>query len=63
MVCTTLSPKASEPVTSSGDVAMMRRDFGLSLGNRRTRKAMFLDEMNLVVPWSKLPSLISPHAP
>ena len=30
---------------------------------RRTRKAVFLDEMNLVVPWSKLLSLIAPHAP
>ena len=29
----------------------------------RTRKREFLDEMNLVVPWAALVSLISPHAP
>ena len=63
MVFKALSPIASEAVTSSGNVAMKPQDFGLNLGNRRTRKAMFLDGMNLVVPWSKLLSLISPHAP
>jgi IS5 family transposase len=30
---------------------------------RRTRKAVSLDEMNLVVPWTELLSLIAPHAP
>ena len=29
----------------------------------RTRKREFLDEMNLVVPWTELVSLIAPHAP
>lgn len=29
----------------------------------RTRKREFLDEMNLVVPWAELVSLIAPHAP
>ena len=30
---------------------------------KRTRKRDFLDEMNLVVPWTELVSLIRPHAP
>jgi hypothetical protein len=30
---------------------------------KRTRKREFLQEMNLVVPWSELVSLIAPHAP
>ena len=29
----------------------------------RTRKREFMDEMNLVVPWAELVSLIAPHAP
>ena len=42
---------------------MKQRDLGLNLSTRRTRKAIFLDEMNQVVPWPQLLSLISPHAP
>ena len=42
---------------------MTQRDLGLNLSTRRTRKAVFLDEMNLVVPWAELLSLIVPHAP
>jgi len=30
---------------------------------KSTRKREFLDEMNLVVPWSELLALIAPHAP
>ena len=30
---------------------------------KRTRKREFLDEMNLVVPWSELVALVTPHAP
>jgi hypothetical protein len=30
---------------------------------KRTRKREFLDEMNLVIPWTELLALISPHAP
>ena len=30
---------------------------------KRTRKREFLDEVNLVVPWAELVSLIAPHAP
>lgn len=30
---------------------------------KRTRKRIFLDEMNLVVPWTELVGLIQPHAP
>jgi IS5 family transposase len=42
---------------------MTQQDLGLNLSTRRTRKAVFLDEMNLVVPWTELLSLIAPHAP
>lgn len=41
---------------------MKQQDLGLNLSTRRTRKAVFLDEMNLVVPWTDLLSLIEPHA-
>ena len=36
---------------------------GFELAHKRTRKREFLDEMNLVVPWSELVGLIEPHAP
>ena len=36
---------------------------GFELIVKRTRKREFLDEMNLVVPWAELVSLIEPHAP
>jgi transposase, IS5 family len=36
---------------------------GFELSIKRTRKREFLDEMNLVVPWSELVSLIQPFAP
>jgi IS5 family transposase len=36
---------------------------GFELVTKRTRKREFLDEMNLVVPWSELIGLITPHAP
>ncbi len=42
---------------------MTQQDLGLNLSTRRTRKAVFLDEMNVVVPWTELLSLIAPHAP
>jgi hypothetical protein len=42
---------------------MTQQDLGLNLSMRRTRKAVSLDEMNLVVPWTELLSLIAPHAP
>ncbi len=42
---------------------MKQQDLGLNLSKRRTRKAVFLDEMNLVVPWTELLVLIAPHAP
>jgi transposase, IS5 family len=42
---------------------MKQQDLGLNLSRRRTRKAVFLDEMNLVVPWAELLGLIAPHAP
>jgi IS5 family transposase len=36
---------------------------GFELAAKRTRKREFLDEMNLMVPWSELVALIQPHAP
>lgn len=41
---------------------MTQQDLGLSLSTQRTRKAVFLVEMNLVVPWTELLSLIAPRA-
>ena len=36
---------------------------GFELVTKRTRKREFLDEMNLVIPWSQLLGLIAPYAP
>ena len=36
---------------------------GYELVTKRTRKRVFLDEMNLVVPWAELVGLIQPYAP
>jgi len=36
---------------------------GFELYSKKTRRAMFLDEMEQVVPWSKLCALIAPHYP
>ena len=35
---------------------------GFELVTKRTRKRVFLDEMNLVVPWTELVGLIDPFA-
>jgi IS5 family transposase len=40
---------------------MTQQELDLNLVTRRTRKAVFLDEMNLVVRWTELLSLIAPH--
>jgi IS5 family transposase len=40
-----------------------QQDLGLNLSTRRTCKAVFLDEMNLVVPRSRLLALLEHHAP
>ena len=42
---------------------MKQQDLGLNLNTRRTRKAEFLDEMELVVPWRELVSLVNAAAP
>ena len=34
---------------------------GFELVTKRTRKRVFLDEMNLVVPWIELVGLIQPY--
>jgi IS5 family transposase len=36
---------------------------GFSMSLRKTRKAVFLDQMNQVVPWSRLVDLIAPYYP
>ena len=36
---------------------------GFARKTKRTRKREILDEMNLVVLWTELVSLIAPHAP
>jgi transposase, IS5 family len=36
---------------------------GFELVIKRTRKREFLDEMDLVIPWTELLALIAPHAP
>jgi transposase, IS5 family len=42
---------------------MKQTDLNLDLSNRRTRKRMFLAEMERVVPWNEFVALIAPHAP
>jgi len=39
----------------------MQLDHGLNLSTKRTRKREFPDEMNRVVPWSRIIALIEPH--
>lgn len=41
---------------------MKQSDLGLDLSNRRTRKQVFLDEMELVVPWQEFLALIAPSS-
>jgi IS5 family transposase len=38
-------------------------ELGLNLSTGRTRKAVFLDEMELVVPWCELIALITAASP
>jgi len=42
---------------------MKQQNLGLNLSTRRTRKAELLDEMELVVPWRELVSLVNAAAP
>lgn len=37
-------------------------NFGFDPLLKKTRKEVFLEEMNRVVPWSQLAALITPHA-
>lgn len=50
-------------VSRQDNIGMKQQDLGLNLSTRRTRKAVFLDEMARVVPWRELVALISAHAP
>lgn len=42
---------------------MTQQELGPNLSTRHKRKAMFLNQMNVVVPWTHLLSLIAPYAP
>ena len=42
---------------------MKQTSLAMDLSCRRTRKRVFLDEMEQVVPWAELLALIEPHAP
>ena len=42
---------------------MKQTDLGLDLSTGRTRKQILLEEMNQVMPWADLLSLIAPRAP
>jgi IS5 family transposase len=42
---------------------MQQADLGLNLSTKRTRKREFLAQMNTVVPWADLVSLIAAYAP
>ena len=42
---------------------MQQTDLGLNLSTKRTRKREFLEQMQAVVPWAALVSLITPYAP
>jgi hypothetical protein len=42
---------------------MKQTDLGLDPITRRTRKRILLEEMNQVMPWSDLLSLMAPHTP
>jgi IS5 family transposase len=41
---------------------MNQTNFGFDPVHKRTRKEVFLEEMNRVVPWGQLVALITPHA-
>mgnify|MGYP000261123283 CR=1 FL=1 len=44
-------------------LGMKQTSLGLGQSSKRTRRRVFLDEMDSVVPWSELVSLISPYMP
>jgi IS5 family transposase len=42
---------------------MKQTGLGLNLVSRKTRKRVFLDDMERVVPWGEFAAQIEPHAP
>ena len=42
---------------------MKQADLGLNLTSKRTRERKFLNEVNVVVPWANLVTLVAPFAP
>ena len=47
----------------NNQVMKKHAELGLNLSTRRTRKAVFLDEMELVVPWREHVALIAAASP
>ena len=41
---------------------MNQTNFGFDPVHKKTRKEVFLEEMDRVVPWAQLVALIKPHA-
>src|SRR3546814_9097404 len=50
-------------VKQNNQVMKKQAELGLNLSTRRTHKAVFLDEMELVVPWRELIALIAAASP
>jgi hypothetical protein len=42
---------------------MMFANTGFERYSRQTKRAVFLDQVNAIVPWKRLCALISPHYP
>jgi hypothetical protein len=51
------------PTRAGQNKRMKQTDLNLDLSNRRTRKRVFLNEMERVVPWHEFVALIAAHAP
>ena len=50
-------------IVDRNNCSIKQQDLELNLNTRRTRKAVFLDEMDRVVPRAELVSLIAVHSP
>ena len=63
MAFKTLCRRLVSPAMAPGSIAMQQQDFGLSLSQRCTRKAVCPGELSLVAPWLALLVLISQPTP
>ena len=50
-------------MTAPHSTTMKQLGLGLNLSTKKTRKAKFLDEMEVVVPWAALVQVVEPHCP